>query len=109
MPQKDLILQYIDEHGSITPAKVLGHSYRGGIIPAEASKRCREMRAKGILVSEKDGKFEKFRRPMFSKEAMAEISKTVDNSTQYVIVETFLPAPYKFKPTPLAPPQEKML
>jgi len=60
MTQKELILKYIEEFGSITPARMGERAYKGEWFGSETSKRCREMRAEGILRSEPDGKFEKF-------------------------------------------------
>lgn len=60
MTQKDLILEYIKEKGSIVPAKEHGFPYKNGFLGAESSRRCRELRAKGVLRSEQDGKFERF-------------------------------------------------
>ncbi len=59
-PQQQQIFSYIQEFGSALPAKLIGSIYRGKIFPAELSKRCRELRAKKILRSERDGKFERF-------------------------------------------------
>lgn len=61
MKQKDLILAYVKEYGSIVPAKMGGKEWRDGFFGSETSKRCREMRKAGILVSEPEGKFERFR------------------------------------------------
>lgn len=60
MTQYQLILRYLEEFGSIVPAKVGGSEYRGGFFGSETSKRCRELRKRGMLRSEKDGKFERF-------------------------------------------------
>ena len=60
MTQYDLVIEYIKEHGSIVPAKVGGKPYKDGFFGSETSKRCRELRAKGKLLSVKDGKFERF-------------------------------------------------
>lgn len=62
LTQKKLILKFIEQNGSITPAR-LGDKQRafmGGWIGSQADKRCRELRAEGVLVSEPDGKFERF-------------------------------------------------
>lgn len=58
MTQKELILKWIEEHGSITPAKMSGTVYYETMFGSETSKRCREMRAKGSLESRQEGKFE---------------------------------------------------
>ena len=60
MTQHNLIKEYILEHGSILPAKLTGHIYKETMFGSEISKRCRELRKKGILTSVKDGKFERF-------------------------------------------------
>lgn len=73
MKQKDLIISYIREHGSILPAKLYGELYLGTMFGSELSKRARELRAKGILRSEPDGKFERY--------FMAEISPREMNET----------------------------
>jgi len=59
--QTQLIIDYIKEFGSIIPAKMSGVIYKEQMLGSESTKRCRELRAKGILVSEREGKFEKFR------------------------------------------------
>lgn len=61
--QKQLILDYIDTFGEITPAKMGGHLWEDGFFGSETSKRCREMRTAGILESRSEGKFEVFYRP----------------------------------------------
>ena len=60
MTQQQLILGYINKYGSILPAKCAGFIFDGEMMGSETSKRCRELRKKGILRSEKDGKFERF-------------------------------------------------
>ena len=60
MTQHALILAYIAEHGSILPARMYGEIYKGQMFGSETSKRCRELRNKFILVSKKEGKFERF-------------------------------------------------
>lgn len=60
MTQHQLITEYIKEHGSILPAKCYGLVYKDQMLGSETSKRCRELRAKGVLRSEQDGKFERF-------------------------------------------------
>lgn len=60
MTQQELILEYCKEHGSILPAKLYGFVYKDQIFGSELSKRCRELRKAGKLLSEKDGKFERF-------------------------------------------------
>lgn len=60
--QKNWILDFIDFHGSVTPARMGGQIWDSRLWPSQGDKRCREMRAAGILLSERDGKFEKFYR-----------------------------------------------
>lgn len=58
--QKQLILEYLEEHDSILPAKIGGTVYKGVMFGSETSKRCRELRKSGKLWSLPDGKFERF-------------------------------------------------
>jgi hypothetical protein len=58
--QHQLIVEYVKEFGFIIPAKMYGYVYRGQMMGSELSRRCRELRAKGILQSEGEGKFQKF-------------------------------------------------
>lgn len=58
--QHELILDYVKEYGSIIPAKMSGMIYKGIMFGSESSKRCRELRTQGILISHKKGKFEEF-------------------------------------------------
>ena len=60
MTQKNLIEEYLEEFGSILPAKMAGKIYCGMMFGSETSKRCREMRADKMLKSEGEGKFERF-------------------------------------------------
>jgi hypothetical protein len=60
MTQPQLIIEYIKQYGSILPAKVAGLVYNDHMLGSETSKRCRELRAKGVLRSEQEGKFERF-------------------------------------------------
>ncbi len=60
MTQYQLVKEYILEYGSILPAKLSGSVYKGTMFGSEISKRCRELRKKGILTSVKEGKFERF-------------------------------------------------
>ena len=57
MKQKEYILEYIDKFGSVIPAKMGGKTFVASdnkeyLFPSEIGKRCREMRAAGILDSE---------------------------------------------------------
>ena len=58
--QKELVLEYIKEYGSILPAHMSGKTYQGIMFGSETSKRCRELRMEGVLRSDPDGKFERF-------------------------------------------------
>lgn len=60
MTQKQLVLYYVQEHGSIIPAKMSGTIYKGKMMGSEISRRCRELRTEGKLRSEGVGKFEKY-------------------------------------------------
>lgn len=60
MTQKELVLEYVREHGEILPAKISGLVYKGYMFGSETSKRCRELRASGSLKSHGEGKFEVF-------------------------------------------------
>ncbi len=60
MTQKELVLEYVREHGEILPAKISGLWYHGTMFGSETSKRCRELRKDGKLVSHGEGKFEVF-------------------------------------------------
>lgn len=60
MTQNQLILEWIAEHGQITPAKMSGRLYKGEIFGSETSKRCRELRNMLKLESRKKGKFQEF-------------------------------------------------
>lgn len=62
MTQKQLILAYVDRWGSILPAKMAGEEFRDGFFGSETSKRCRELRAQGKLISKQEGKFERYYR-----------------------------------------------
>ena len=63
LTQKELILEWIKNYGSILPAKMAGRIYLDQMFGSETSKRCRELRAEGKLASEPDGKFERFYLP----------------------------------------------
>ena len=60
MTQKQLVMAWVEEHGSITPAKMAGTIYNDTMFGSETSKRCRELRSEGKLTSETQGKFEVF-------------------------------------------------
>jgi hypothetical protein len=58
--QKEIIIKYIEANGSIIPAKCANKEWNGYWMGAELSKRCRELRKIGTIISEPDGKYEKF-------------------------------------------------
>jgi hypothetical protein len=60
LTQKELIIHYVEANGSITPAKMGGKLYLGQMFGSETSKRCRELRKAGKLISHGEGKFEVF-------------------------------------------------
>ncbi len=60
MTQQELVIKYCEEFGAITPAKLVTRAYRNGWFDSELPRVCRRLRAKGLLRSEDDGRFEKF-------------------------------------------------
>lgn len=60
MTQKQLIIQYIKDHGSILPARMSGKVYMKTMFGSEVSRRCRELRAEGVLTSKGEKRFERF-------------------------------------------------
>lgn len=60
MKQSELVIEWVREFGDITPALMAGRIYKDTMFGSETSKRCRELRTKGVLDSRKDGKFEIF-------------------------------------------------
>lgn len=60
MTQNELLINYILEYGSATPAKLTGTPYKDGFFGSEISRRARDLRKAGRLVSVKEGKFEKY-------------------------------------------------
>lgn len=60
MTQHELVIEYIKKYGSILPAKMAGILFMGHMFGSETSKRCRELRKLGKLLSQKEGKFERF-------------------------------------------------
>ena len=68
MTQKSWILEYIKKYGYVTPARMGGKHFIdsdgvNNLWPACGMRRCQEMETDGILVSEIDGKFKKFKFP----------------------------------------------
>ncbi len=59
--QKKLVLDWCREFGYIIPAKMSGNYYKGQMFGSETSKRCRELRQSGSLISYKEGKFTAFK------------------------------------------------
>jgi hypothetical protein len=89
MTQHELVKEYIKEFGSILPAKISGVIYGGVMFGSETSKRCRELRGRGELTSDGDGRFERFylvkpKEPVDYddrlKELLKKIPKTWDNA-----------------------------
>lgn len=68
LTQSQLVLEYINEFGEITPAKMSGRLYKGVMFGSEASKRARDLRKAGKVVSHKEGKFEVFTLPSVTVE-----------------------------------------
>lgn len=60
MTQKELIIEYIKEFGSILPATMSGKKYMRTLFGSEISRRCRELRAEGKLESIGEKRFERF-------------------------------------------------
>jgi hypothetical protein len=79
MTQHALILAYIEEFGSVTPAKMYGEVYKGQMCGSEFSRRCRELRKRGILESKREGKFEIFYRKNEAKSFTKEIKEQNSN------------------------------
>lgn len=74
MKQKELIIDYIKQTGSIIPAKMSGVIYKGQMFGSESSRRCRELREAGIVKSEMAGKFERFYIPEIKEVSMAQMT-----------------------------------
>ena len=60
MTQKSLIMKYVMRFGSILPAKMAGHVMWRNMFGSETSRRCRELRAEGLLISQGEKRFERF-------------------------------------------------
>jgi len=63
--QKELIMKYVKQYNSILPAKMAGYVWKSEMemFGSETSKRCRELRSEGKLISHPDAdrpKFERF-------------------------------------------------
>lgn len=60
MEQWKLVIEYVKEHGKITPAKLPDRKYKDGFFGSDTPKRCRELLGKGLLYRIKEGKFKTF-------------------------------------------------
>jgi hypothetical protein len=60
MTQKELVVEYLKENGTITPARMSGKIYKSTMFGSEVSRICRFLRADGILDSVREKRFEKF-------------------------------------------------
>lgn len=60
LTQKKLAISLISKYGSIVPARMCGNVYCGTMAGSDFPRRCRELRAEGILRSEGDKRFERF-------------------------------------------------
>lgn len=58
--QRELIIDFVREFGSITPAKMSGKIYNGIMFGHSVDARCRDLRRDGLLVSTIEGKFSVF-------------------------------------------------
>ena len=74
MKQKQLIIDYIKQTGSIIPAKMSGVVYKGQMFGSEISRRARELREAGEVKSEMAGKFERFYIPEIKEVSMAQMT-----------------------------------
>lgn len=86
MTQKELILEYTKEYGSILPAKLYGSIYKEGMFGSETSKRCREMRKAGNLRSVPEGRFERFylaEAPVFKPEVEPKQGQMLDTFKRF--------------------------
>lgn len=63
LTQKQLILKYLAEFGTITPAKMAGKVFYGTMFGSETSRACRALRAEKKIFGRKEGKFEVFYLP----------------------------------------------
>lgn len=53
-------MKYVGKFGSILPAKMSGRIIWRNMFGSETSRRCRELRAEGLLRSEGEKRFERF-------------------------------------------------
>jgi len=60
MTQHELVLKWVKREGYIIPAKMAGKIFNDEMFGSETSKRCRELRKAGKLISRKEGRFEVF-------------------------------------------------
>ncbi len=60
MTQHELVLAWVAKEGYIVPAKMGGRMFKGEMFGSETTKRCRELRKQGKLLSRREGRFEVF-------------------------------------------------
>ena len=60
LTQKELVMEYVKEFGSILPAKMTGKIYKRTMFGSEISRACRALRADGILDSMGEKRFTRF-------------------------------------------------
>lgn len=60
MIQSQLLLQIIKDKGSVVPSKMCGNIYNGIMCGSDFPRRARDLRKKGILRSEQEGRFERY-------------------------------------------------
>lgn len=63
MTEKQALYDYIKANGEAIPAKLHGKVWMGHFFGSEVTRRARDLRKEGKVVSEKEGKFEKFYLP----------------------------------------------
>lgn len=63
MSEKQALYDYIKTFGECIPAKLHGKVWQGHFFGSEITRRARDLRKEGKVVSEKEGKFEKFYLP----------------------------------------------
>lgn len=60
MTQSELLLQIIKDKGSVIPSQMCGRVYNGIMCGSDFPRRARDLRKKGILRSQSEGRFERF-------------------------------------------------
>ena len=58
MTQTSLLINYLKTHKTIMPAKMAGSIFMKTMFGSETGRRARQLRAKGILNSFRDGRFQ---------------------------------------------------